>query len=238
MFTFDSKEEMSFNLEDFGGKTILVLGGGTSTLDRKWENLDYDYLWTCNSFYMEERLLKKKVDLFMLGFLTDIESKVLRSKLRDDTPFTFFEESYYRGKQNWTVFRDFVHAIGYPVYNMPIPFDHKYTEAQKAGAAFRLVVLAMMSNASKIYFAGLDGFNESFSNVHAFTKHPGLKDSDTRRKWKEEYYPIFSEAYLYLAGMEGLDRLQNLGEGLDYNIGTPISKKYFPLKKEVYERIK
>ena len=76
------------------------------------------------------------------------------------------------------------------------------------------------------------------ANVHAFTKHPGLKDSDTRRKWKEEYYPIFSEAYLYLAGMEGSDRLQNLGEGLDYNIGTPISKKYFPLKKEVYERIK
>ena len=68
---------MSFNLEDFGGKTILILGGGTSTLDRKWENLDYDYLWTCNSFYMEERLLNKKVDLFMLGYLTDTNVEIL-----------------------------------------------------------------------------------------------------------------------------------------------------------------
>lgn len=229
---------MSFNLKHFGGKKILVLGGGTSTLDTNWENLDYDYLWTCNDFYKEQRLLDVKVDLYMLGFQTDIESQVLQDKLKKDTPFTFYEAPYYRGKQTWTVFKKFAKQIDYPVYNMEIPFDREYSDAQKAGAAFRLVVLAAMTNASTIYFAGLDGFNKEFSNIHAFSKHKGLKDSDTRRDWEKEYYPIFSEAYLYLSYMEAPHRLQNLGEGLDYNIGTPISKKLFPLKKEVYEKVR
>ena len=33
-------------------------------------------------------------------------------------------------------------------------------------------------------------------------------------------------------------KLQNLGEGFDYNCGTIISKQYFPLKKDVYEAIR
>ena len=37
---------------------------------------------------------------------------------------------------------------------------------------------------------------------------------------------------------EHYERLQNLGERFDYNIGTPISKKYFPLTKEVYDKIR
>lgn len=238
MFVNDTKEEMSFNLEHFAGKKILVLGGGTSTLDTNWENLDYDYLWTCNDFYQEERVLNAKVDVAMLGYLTDIESKVLMDKLKQDKPFIFYEQDYYRGKQNWKMFQDFANYIDTPVYNMPIPFDHSYVQAQKAGAAFRLVCLAATTNASTVYFAGLDGFNKEFSNIHAFTKHKGLKPSDTRRDWEKDYYPIFSEAYLYLSQMESPERLQNLGEGLDYNIGTPISKKLFPLKKEVYEKIR
>lgn len=230
---------MSFNLEHFFKKKILVVGGGTSTLDTKWENTDWDFLWTCNNFYKEERVLNQKIDLYMLGHQTDITSKSLINKLKTDRPFTFFEPVYYRGKQHTIEFKEFQQAIGYPVYSMEIPYaDTQYSVAQKAGATFRLIQLALMTNASYINFVGFDGLNKEFSNVHAFDKHVGLKDTDTRRDWKTGYYDVFVEAFKYLNSMSDSHRLQNLGEGFDYNLGSEISSKYFPLKKELYETIR
>lgn len=222
---------MGFNLEHFFKKTILVVGGGTSTLDVKWEDTQWDYLWTCNDFYKEQRVLDQKVDLYMLGHQTDILSEELRHKLRKDKPFTFYEPVYYRGKQDTKEFKEFQNSIGYPIYSMDIPYhDTKHSVAQKAGATFRLIQLALMSNASYINFVGFDGFNKEFSNIHAFSKVKGLKPTDTRRDWKAGYYDVFVEAYKYLAAMPDPLRLQNLGEGLDYNLGTEVSKKFYPLK--------
>ena len=33
-------------MDKYSGKKILIIGGGTSTLDVNWENLDYDFVWT------------------------------------------------------------------------------------------------------------------------------------------------------------------------------------------------
>lgn len=221
----------------YTNKDILVIGGGTSTLDVNWEALNCRYTWTCNDFYMEQRLLDVPIDLYMLGFTTDLTSEVLIEKLRRDKPFVFYEPIYYRGKEQTPEFKRFKESIGVPVYNMSIPFnDTHYSPGQKSGAAFRLIQLALMTNAKDIYFAGFDGFNRDFSNMHAFTKHVGLKDSDTRRDWDGSslaYVNVFLEAYKYLAAMKDSHRLQNLGEGYDYNLGTRISKKFFPLREEV-----
>ena len=62
-----------------------------------------------------------------------------------------------------------------------------------------------------------------------------MKDTDTRREW-EIYYDGFIKCFKYYLNFD-YSRLQNLGEGYDYNIGTEISKKYFPLRKEVKEAI-
>jgi len=49
---------------------------------------------------------------------------------------------------------------------------------------------------------------------------------------------VFLDAYEALANNETCKRLQNLGEGLDYNLGSRISKRFFPLRPEVYEAIR
>ena len=92
-----------------------------------------------------------------------------------------------------------------------------------------------MSEASKVYFVGFDGFNKEFGNKHAFTKHIGLKDTDTRRDWQTDYHGVFVEAFRYLNKMKGSEKLQNLGEGQDYNLGTEISKLHFPLDEKTLE---
>lgn len=241
----------------YNNKEILIIGGGTSTLDRKWENvIDTDtFIWTCNDFYLNERVNSQNIDLFQLGFLTDLTDNKLQDKLRVNKPFTYYEPEHYRGKQNSMEFKQFVKNIGYSVPGMNIDYGltstnerytidgrkYGYRPAQKSGAVFRLILLAMATRARKIYFVGFDGFNKEFSNAHAFTGHIGLKDTDQRRIWKDDplsYVNVFEDAFRMLASREDCKRLQNLGEGLDYNLGTRLSKEYFKLEDKVYEAVR
>lgn len=241
----------------YNNKEILIIGGGTSTLDRKWENIinPETHIWTCNDFYLNERVISQNIDLYQLGFQTELTNKQLQDKLRINKPFTYFEPEHYRGKQNSKEFKKFIKDIGYAVPGMNIDYgltstDQRYTidgrkygyrPAQKSGAVFRLILLAMATRAKKIFFVGFDGFNKEFSNAHAFTGHVGLKDSDQRRIWNNDpmsYVNVFEDAFRMLATREDCKRLQNLGEGLDYNLGTRLSKEYFKLEDRVYEAIR
>lgn len=227
--------------EKYKDKNILILGGGQSTLDTKWENLPYDYLWTCNDFYLEPRVLNQEIDLYVLAYTTPLKEERLINKLKGSNTTVLYETSHYRLKQTTSGFRDFKNQIGIPVHETELQFFKETTRpAYKSGAAFRLIQLALSTEAKIIYFAGFDGFNREFSNIHAFTKHKGLKPTDTRRDFEGHpmsYLSIFTDAFNVLKGVKGYERLQNLGEGFDYNLGTPISREFFPLTEETKQLI-
>ena len=229
-------------LDKYTDKSILIIGGGTSTLDVKWENLDYDYIWTCNDFFKESRVLNHDIDFYLLSYTTDLSDQRLRDKLRNSSTTVIIEGIHYRGKEKTVEFKEFQKDINIPIYSLELPTPTKKQSAGAyAGAAFRLILVAMHVQPESIYFSGFDGFNKDFTNVHAFTKHPGLKDSDTRRTFEgtyESYKNVFTEAYKWFLSYPNYNILNNLGEGFDYNIGTEVSKKYFPLKKEIYEVIR
>jgi hypothetical protein len=77
----------------YTGKDILIIGGGTSTIDIKWENIitPDTYIWTCNDFYMNERVSSQKIDLYQLAYTTDLKDRKLISYLNKNKPFTYFE---------------------------------------------------------------------------------------------------------------------------------------------------
>lgn len=222
-------------------KDILIIGGGTSTLDRKWENIISSdmFIWTCNDFYKNSRVVNQDIDLYQLAYTTDLNDKRLIKVLKEKNPFTYFELDYFRNKNTSVDFINFEQSIGYNIPGMNIDIGEiQYSQGQKSGAVLRLIMLALATKAKNIYFVGFDGFDKSFSNAHAFSGHVGLKDTDTRRDWETGYYNVFMEAYLLLSKYDKFNRLQNLGEGLEYNIGTSVSKKDFPLRKEIYEKIR
>ena len=70
-------EKEKLMLAKYKDKNILILGGGQSTLDTKWENLPYDYLWTCNDFYLEPRVLNQEIDFYLLAFTTPLKEEKL-----------------------------------------------------------------------------------------------------------------------------------------------------------------
>lgn len=227
--------------EKYKDKNILILGGGQSTLDTKWENLPFDYIWTCNDFYLEPRVLDQEIDLYVLAFTTPLQEDRLIKKLTNSNTTVIYETSHYRHKQLTPKFKAFKEAIQIPIHETELQFFKDVDRpAYKSGAAFRLIQLALSTEAKTIYFAGFDGFNKEFSNIHAFTKHKGLKDTDTRRDYEGHrlsYVSIFTDAFNVLKGVQGYERLQNLGEGFDYNLGTPISREYFPLTEETKKLI-
>lgn len=227
--------------EKYTGKNILILGGGQSTLDTKWENLPYDYIWTCNDFYLEPRVIDQEIDLYVLAFTTPLKEWRLISKLKGSTTTVLYERSHYRFKQTTPEFKKFQSEIEIPIHETELQFFKETNRpAYKSGAAFRLIQLALSTEAKTIYFAGFDGFNKEFSNIHAFTKHKGLKKTDTRRDYEGHpmsYVSIFTDAFTVLKGVKGYERLQNLGEGYDYNLGTPISREFFPLTEETKQLI-
>ena len=231
---------MDFN-KKYNKKDILIIGGGTSTNDVKWEKLikPETFIWTCNDFYLNDRVTAYDIDLFQLAFTTDLYNQGLIDYIKRVKPFTYFEFNHYRQKWNAPEFKEFEQKVGFGIPGMNIDIGQvEYSEGQKSGAVLRLIMLALATNAKNIYFVGFDGFNKSFSNAHAFTGHKGLKKSDTRRDWTKGYYDVFMQAYLILAEYDTQRRLQNLGEGFDYNIASEVSKKYFPLRKEIYETIR
>ena len=127
-------------LKKFKDKTILVLGAGNSTLDVKWENLDYDYLWTCNQFFLLDRIDNVKVDLVTLGYNVNLYDKKLHKKLTEDSPLTLIETHHYREKIHSKELKDF--SSKFDVHQIHIPLD------SLAGAASRLVKLALMCDAT------------------------------------------------------------------------------------------
>jgi len=226
-------------LGKYRNKKILILGGGTSTLDVRWENISYDYLWTCNEFYLEPRVYSKDLDLYALSYTVDLQNNILVNKLSNSDTTILLEPLHYREKIHSKEFKEFKQKIGRNITEKNLELVK--TPAGFSGVCFRLILLALESEASKIYFSGFDGFNREFTNIHAFTKHPGLKDSDRRRTYEgvdTSYVNIFTDAYNYFLTKKDYSRLQNLGEGFDYNIGTPVSKAHFSLTEEVYEKIR
>ena len=70
-----------FDTKIYKDKSILILGGGPSTNEVKWENLEYDYIWSCTNFFMNERITSQNIDLGTLGNLQNFSDKRLLNYL-------------------------------------------------------------------------------------------------------------------------------------------------------------
>lgn len=226
------------NLTKYSDKTILIVGGGTSTLDRKWEDLPYDYLWTCNKFYNQPRVLNQKVDLISLGTNSDIDDKVLINKVKAERPIVIAEPNHISIDRSDILRFNTKTGVTIRNFNINLPTGvTNDTPASRSGSAFRLILLAMQTNAKEILFVGFDGFTSDYSNKHAFTGEVGPRVRERIFSYNDpgQKYSIvsrFSDAFSILSLLPGSYRLQNLGEGLPYNIGTSISKRFFPLKTQ------
>ena len=71
----------TFEYKQYRNKSVLVIGGGPSTLEVNWKNLNVDYIWSCTNFFLNSDITSEDIDLVSLGNLQDYRDKRLTSYL-------------------------------------------------------------------------------------------------------------------------------------------------------------
>ena len=212
-------------------KSIMIVCGGPSTNDVNWENINYDYLWSCNYFYQNKKIKDKIVDLVILGNTVNFNNKDLRKKLKQDDTTICIEPTHIR-KSNTEEYINFENDFSTNIRK----YDANYRNMD--GVGIRLAILALSFLPSKVYIVGHDGYSKDMKAVHAFQGHDGLQPGATHtdyNKWHDAI--IHSFKIIHEFATKNNVALYNLGEGHEKNIGTQISKKLFPLPEDIKTRL-
>ena len=214
----------------FEGKTILLIGGGPSTNDIDWTNLnfDYDYAWSCNNFFMNPKMEKVKMSLVALSPTVDLEDERLINYVKKHNTICTFEGgiSPFREHSALSKFKEhFPDQVAY--------FHLRYFS--KLGTMNRLACLAKFLKAKKIYLVGMDGYSitQGLDYDHAFEDRDLKKINNSGRIFSyhlhKRLYVLFWE-YLLNTLEGGNVEYQNLGENHSANQFADISKKEFALQ--------
>ena len=82
-------------IQDNKNKSVLIIAGGPSVNTVKWENLEFDQIWSCNQYFLNEKVASHKIDLVtIIGGLFDYqnEEKFINSIQENDTLVSFEAE--------------------------------------------------------------------------------------------------------------------------------------------------
>ena len=217
--------------DDYVGKKLLIIGGGPSTSEVSWENLDYDYIWSCNHFYLNPKLKDRKVDLTFIGQ----EVKL------DDKHFINYIEKYpdiilaFELAGKWM----FPHnrTPGIPA----APMENHVCAMTKfygvLGAGLRQLIFALFLGFKEIYFVGLDGL-PGVNTPHAFQKGKVGSGAPHVPGAFERYRLHYTHYWNYVLNQLQPDvKFYNLGEYSEHNMSKEISLQRFPLSDDIKKTI-
>lgn len=212
------------DLRKFRGAKLLLIGAGPSTTTVDWNPADYDYVWSCNHFYLCDRLQEVEVALATLGDEVSLSPAnwQLYKYLTTHSTLIGFENTHRP-------------IAGIKTLAEAIPGRVFYAHGRyrgKIGTMPRLVCFAVLLGAAEIHVVGMDGMGPDTRRgdlqVHAFQKDKpyglGTLDYDVFRR----HFVMLWDYVLNDLGAWGQIRFQNLGEGHPKNQSTDISRQIFP----------
>ena len=226
-------------LEKFKNSKILVVAGGPSATERQWDPDDYDYVFSCNHFYLNKKLNKIDVAYAILGDEVDMSlgNDRMNDYLRTNSTIVCLDNRVTnlahqlprkRNKARETI--SFLNKQ-YPNRHMFIHFRYK----SKVGTGTRLILSALLFGARQIHFVGVDGMapGTKVGDVHNHAFQRGKKFNSPNLsydRWRRHYTAFWHYMINELKAHEKVE-LQNLGEGPRCNQSTDISRQLFPLMK-------
>lgn len=193
-----SKSNEILNLAE--NKKILIVGGGPSTNNLNFDNLDYDSIWSTNHFFKHQKLKNIKIDLISIMNNVDLNDKNFLEYKSKFSPLVGFE---YGEKLLTTDFDN---------YHRYFFFHSRFYS--KLGSCPRLIILACFAGAKKIHFSGMDGIKFIKQGNHAF--EPGKTDLPMyfdEQICKDQYSLFWKYIKCLFPDVEFL----NLGYGQEYH---------------------
>jgi len=204
---------------------LLLVGAGPSMQGAVWDEKKYDFVWTCNHFFLNERMREMDIDLTVISNEVDIteKNKLFHDYLENHNTIICFENV---NKQMGELQR-FVDK-----YKERCVFVHTRYRS-KIGTIPRLLCFATMLNPLSIAVVGMDGLKKTdklggFAS-HAFEKDKIFQGTFNHSLYRQHYVILWDYV---LNKLRKDTTFQNLGEGINGNMSTDISKKEFKVDGE------
>ena len=214
-------------IQKFKNSKILVIGGGPTTLSASWDPNDYDFIFSCNHFFLSDKL--KNLDIALATFTTETDfsetNKDFHDYMQNNSTIICFEDRMQpEEREHFKLIKNL-----YPDRSM---YAHTRYRG-KIGAVPRLVCMAVLFGCSELHVVGLDGMKKdektSDNLGHAFQKDKPRIGTTDYNLYRRHYVAFWD----YLLNHIGRDvKFQNLGEGHPFNMTTDISRQLFPLEKK------
>lgn len=208
-------------LQKFVNSKILIVGAGPS-FDNEYDTSSYDYIWSCNSFYKNDKLNKHKIDLATFGVEIDLNDNKLLDYINKNNTIVCFE-NYYTTPQDMKVFKN-----KYP--NQVFWAMTRYHS--RIGSIPRLACIAIALGVKEIHFAGMDGYvptelrNKYLSSVFTPLKKvtgtiedKSNNEDEILKHYKEQYLTMW-DYILHDVGREV--SFVNLGHQHPCNLTTTV----------------
>lgn len=138
-------------LRKYENSNILIFGAGPSAkMEKLWKPKinEYDYLWSCNSFYKPSFLEDLKFDLVSIGNEVNLYDHKFLNRIKRDQSLICMNLNISRDISNVSSFKS-------GVTNDLFFYSTRYFG--KIGTIPRMIVLASLLKPRKIGFVGFDG---------------------------------------------------------------------------------
>jgi len=206
-------------LEKFENKKILVIGAGPTTNWYDWDPNKYDYIFSCNHFFLNKKIQGIKIDLAIIGSEVDIERKEFVDYVSKNETII--------GLEDYQQPVDKVKRLQSKINNTFFPFVIRFQG--KIGVAPKLIVLATLLGASHVDYVGVDGLPKGYKkgdeSEHSFqplkritVDHP-YEMTNNHYKCLKKYLKEIRLATHF----QGKDVVyNNLGEGHEQNVMSTL----------------
>lgn len=208
---YSSEIAITTNLDysKYRDSRILVVGGGPTTAEVKWDPTSYDFVFSCNHFFLHP-ILRECVDFAVLCQEVDVKGEEFLS--------------YYRASQSTFCFEN----SETPQEKVQFMVDKGRTCIAtlrlnlKNGTAARLLLITASFQPAEIHVVGMDGLPKGSSYgsdvKHSFQQNKTLNSIHFNY---EKYFNEYKMIWEYLKyDLAPNTKFVNLGHGHPYNIST------------------
>ncbi len=193
---------------------ILVVGGGPTTNTVKWDPAEYDYIFSCNHFFLHPVLSNIEVSFACTSPEVNVQSEPFLSYYNKFN--TTFCIANYDIKDEQIKYLISLNKARLAIAELRVKF--------KIGMGGHLLTLATLFNPREIHFVGIDGYPQNIKNgddsAHSFEL--GKKKTGSMDTY-EKNFDHHKQLWKYLLDVGKNIKYKNLGHGHPYNILTKLN---------------
>ena len=215
-YEFFCNNEVSFNVlngfEKYKNSHILVLAAGPSSIDFDISTVDYDYIWTVNSFFLNEEASKIDFDLISVGNRVNVKTPLFNEYIENHDCYVGFELT---STSQRIAELPYINDTMVKKY-----YDRLFWYQTKAyiglGSGIELIDFASALRPSTISFVGIDGIcgtNVPHKFENGKTEQPHNYSENLMYTRFKKWWAVYRQPHI---------TYNNLGYGNEYNLLTRI----------------